>query len=377
MKIVIIGPAYPYRGGIAAFNERLARQFSAEGHDVEIFTFSLQYPSFLFPGKTQFSTEERPSDLKITRSLNSVNPFSWIKTVRMIKNVNPDLVVFAHWMPFFAPCYGVIARKLRGVKKIGLIHNMIPHEKSAFDKILSFYFVKSVDSFVALSKSVLDDVAMLDKQDKPKIFVPHPIYDHYGPKEGREEALQNLGLSTDSRYILFFGLVRAYKGLDLLISAMADERLKKYNVKLLVAGEFYDDEKVYIDKINSLKLNNCVIIDNKFIPDVKVKDYFNAADIIAQPYRTATQSGVTQVGFHFEKAMLVTDVGGLKEIIHDGKFGYVVQPEAEKIADALVDFFENKRKSFFESRVAEEKKKYSWDRITAAIIKVGWKGERA
>ena len=320
-KIVILGTAYPYRGGIAAFNERLARQFQAEGHEVSIITFTLQYPSFLFPGKTQYTADPAPEDLHIERGMSSVNPLSWRKVGRMVNRGDYDMVVFAYWMSFFAPCYGRIAKQIKNAKCIALIHNMMPHEGSLLDKWLTPFFVKSMNGFVALSKSVMDEVARLDKSAKPKAWAPHPIYDHYGPKEPRETALERLGLDQDFRYLLFFGLVRAYKGLDWLLEAFADERLRAYPLKLIVAGEFYDDEAPYLEQMKSLGLQDKVIIVNQFVPDDQVKDYFNACDIVVQPYKSATQSGVTQIAYHFEKPMLVTNVGGLDEIVPNGKVG--------------------------------------------------------
>ena len=368
MKIAIVGTAYPYRGGIAAFNERLALQFMDEGHEVDIFTFTLQYPKFLFPGKTQYATGEAPQKLNIVRCLNSVNPFNWGKVGRRIREGKYDMVLFAYWMSFFAPCYAAIARKLKGVKRIALVHNMVPHEKSLLDRTLPPRFVKSMDGFVTLSKSVLHDVELLDKRQKPKVWSPHPIYDHYGPREPREVALERLGLDPQYRYLLFFGLVRAYKGLGLLLEALADEHLRKFPLRLLVAGEFYDDKEPYLKEIQSLGLGKTVVIRDEFIPDHQVKDYFNAADIVVQPYKSATQSGVTQIAYHFEKPMLVTNVGGLEEIVPHGKVGYAVSPDAHGISDALVDFLENGRYEEFRINILKEKEKYSWSRLSAAIL---------
>lgn len=370
MKIVIVGTSYPYRGGIAAFSDRLAKEFVKENVDIEIVTFKLQYPSFLFPGKTQYSDAEAPENISISQKINSIVPSNWLKVGREIRKKNPDVVIFTYWMSFFAPCFGTIARVVKkkcNAKCIGLIHNMMPHEKSILDKMFPPYFVKAMDGFVALSKSVLADIELLDKDRKPKVFTPHPLYDHFGIIDDKTIAIKKLGLDENCRYMLFFGLVRAYKGLDLLIDAFADERFRKMNVKLIVAGEFYDDEKPYLEQIERLGLKDCIIINNRYISDSDVKDYFNAADIIVQPYKSATQSGVTQIAYHFEKPMLVTNVGGLKEIIPNGKVGYVVEPLPSEIANALVDFYENERYEVFVEGVKEEKKKYAWSNMTAAI----------
>lgn len=370
MKIIIVGTAYPYRGGLAAFNERLAQEYVQNGHDVEVYTFTLQYPGILFPGKTQYSTDPAPEGLKILRKVNSCNPFNWLKVGREIARKNPDKVIFAYWMSFMAPCMGAIARQIHrhcNAKEVALVHNMIPHEPNILDKLLPPYFVKSMDAFAALSKSVVEDIEKFDKRHRPKTFSPHPIYDHYGEKTDRVEALAQLDLDPSYRYALFFGFIRAYKGLDLLLQAFADERLRTLPLKLIVAGEFYEDENHYQSLIDQLRIRDSIVLHTDFIPNDSVKHYFNAADIITQPYKTATQSGVTQIAFHFEKSMLVTNVGGLAEIVPNGKIGYVVEPDARQIADALCDFYQNDRQPDFEKNILEEKKKYEWSRLVEAI----------
>ena len=372
MKIIIIGTAHPYRGGLAAFNERLAAQSQKEGHEVEMYTFTLQYPKFLFPGKTQYTDAPAPAGLKITRRVNSCNPMNWCAVGREIRKKRPDLVVFAYWMSFMAPCFGTIARAIRRnrhTRCIGLVHNMIPHEPNILDKLFPGYFVKAMDGFTTLSQSVAKDIEKFDHKGKPKSWAPHPIYDHYGTRVDKAEARRQLGLSVDGKYVLFFGFIRDYKGLDLLIDAFGDPRLQDCGARLLVAGEFYGDPKPYLERINSLDINDIVVLHNDYIPDSRVNLYFCASDIVAQPYKTATQSGVTQVAFHFEKPMLVTNVGGLPEIVPDGKIGYVVEPDAQSIADALLKFYKEKHEEEFTAAVREEKLKYSWDRMTAAVLK--------
>lgn len=370
MKIIILGTAYPYRGGLAAFNERLAREYQVQGHEVEIYTFTLQYPNFLFPGKTQYSPDPAPENLTIYRKVNSCNPFNWLSVGKEIAKKNADVVVFAYWMSFMAPCMGTIARKIRRnghTKVIALVHNMIPHEPNILDKFLPPYFVKSMDGFMALSESVVRDIEKFDKRNCPKRFSPHPIYDHYGDRLPREQALSLLNLDPNFRYVLFFGFIRDYKGLDLLIDAFADERLKQSDIKLLVAGEFYGDSSPYLQKIQDLQINDKVVLFNDYIPDHEVNCFFSAADIVAQPYKTATQSGVTQIAFHFEKPMLVTRVGGLPEIVPDGKIGYVVEPDSKQIADALSRFFREQKQEEFEHNIVEEKKKYAWSTFTSVL----------
>lgn len=369
MKIVILGTAWPYRGGIADFNNRLAQEFIKEGNEVKIYTFTLQYPSFLFPGKTQYSPDPQPQGLDIVRLLNSVNPFNWIKVGRQIRRERPDLLIVPFWMPFMGPSTGFVSRMARkcGARRVAILHNLIPHEHKPGDRILSRYFIKSVDGFVALSESVRDDIKLFDTK-KPRTFSPHPLYDHFGELATREESLEHLGLDPAYRYILFFGLIRDYKGLDLLLRAYADSRLRDLNVRLLVAGEFYGSSDKYFQLEKELGLEGLIIWKNEFVPSEEVRFCFGAADIIAQPYKTATQSGVSQIAYHFGKPMLVTNVGGLAEIVPDGKAGYVVEPDPVRIADGLVDFFANSRQEQFAKGILDEKSKYSWSKMTQAIL---------
>ncbi len=372
MKIIIIGTAYPYRGGLAAFNERLANEYLSQGHDVDIYTFSLQYPSFLFPGKTQYSNELPPENLVIKRFVNSINPFNWIKVGKKVRKQKPDLVIIPFWLPFMAPCLGTIARiirKDRSIPVVSIVHNMIPHEAHFTDKKLSSYFVHSVDAFVTLSRSVLTDIDSFDA-NKPKAYCPHPLYDHFGKKLSKEKAIEKLGLDPDYHYMLFFGFIRDYKGLDLLLKALVNKYFKNSNIKLIIAGEFYGNEDFYFELEKQLDLAGQIIWANEFIPDNQVSAYFCAADIIVQPYKTATQSGVTQIAYHFERPMLVTNVGGLSEIIPDKKVGYVVEANENEIASALIDFFENNRENEFVENVRIEKEKYSWKRMTETIEKL-------
>lgn len=370
MKVIILGTAWPYRGGLAAFNERLARQYQAEGHEVEIVTFTLQYPKLLFPGKTQYSDEPAPKGLNITRKLNAINPFSWISTGLYIREKKPDLLITKFWLPFMAPALGTANRiaKRKKTRRIAILDNLIPHEKRLGDKAFARYFVKSVDGMVAMSKSVLADVDLFDPhRRKARTFCPHPLYDHYGATLTRKEALDLIGLREKQHYVLFFGFIRDYKGLDLLLDAMVDERIAQMGVKLIVAGEFYGDPKPYLEQIKRLDISDRVVMHTEFIPDHEVNRYFCAADLVAQPYKSATQSGVTQIAFHFERPMLVTDVGGLPEIVPDGKVGFVVKPEAQQIADAIVRYFGENWQERLSEGVREEKQKYAWSNMTSAI----------
>lgn len=375
MKIVVLGTAWPYRGGIALFNERLAREFQKENDEVITYTFTLQYPSFLFPGKTQYSEEPAPQDMTIVRKVSSVNPFNWIKVGRELKKMAPDLIVIGFWLPFMAPCLGTIARIARKngkTKVVSVVHNIVPHEHRIGDKMFATYFCNSVDGFVAMSDSVLNDLTLFDSE-KPRVFCRHPLYDNFGKQVDREEALSELGLDTNNRYMLFFGLIRDYKGLDIMLKAYADSRLRKMGVKLIVAGEFYNNAEKYFELEKELGLEGEVIWHREFVPDSKVRYYFGAADIIVQPYKSATQSGVTQIAYHFEKPMIVTNVGGLAEIVPNGKAGYVVEPDEKEIADAIVDFFGNNRQDEFKEGLLFEKRKYAWSNMTKSVKKAGEK----
>lgn len=370
--IKIIGPAHPYRGGIATTNERMARELISMGFDVEIETFTVQYPSFLFPGKTQFNTKNAPEDLKIRRTVNSVNPLNWIKVGLRIRQEKPDLVIIRYWIPFLAPCLGTIASRIRKNRHtiiICLADNVVPHEHRPGDRMLTNYFIQRIDGLIAMSKSVLEDGNSFRK-NLPQGYCPHPIFDNYGEKLPAVLARQKLNLDQDTRYLLFFGFIRDYKGLDLLINAFADKRLREFPVKLLVAGEYYSSPEPYLNLIRENNLEQWIELRTDFIPDDQVNLYFSAADMVVQPYKSATQSGVTQIGYHFNKPMLVTNVGGLSEIIPDGKIGYVVDPEIQKIADALVDFYKNDRMAEFETNILEEKKKFSWSNLVRTFISV-------
>jgi len=361
-KIIVIGPAYPLRGGIAAFTERLSDELFKQGNDVSIETYSFQYPKFLFPGKTQLSTEENTSKVPIQVSLNSINPFNWISLGKRLKKAKPDIVIFKYWIPFMAPALGTLARiikKNKVTKCIALAHNILPHEKRIGDRCLSKYFIKAMDGFLVLSESVKKDLESFNFK-KPVRISSHPLYDHFGELLKREEALRILQLDTDYNYLLFFGFIREYKGLDLALKALASAKLKGLKLKLIVAGEFYSEAKSYHDLVNKLSISNRVIFRSDFISDSLVPAYFSAADLIVQPYKDATQSGVTQIAYHFNKPILVTNVGGLPELVPHKKAGYVSSLDTEEIASYILDFFKEKREKEFSANIFELKKKYSW-----------------
>lgn len=369
-KIIIIGPAYPLRGGgMSTFNERLARAFISEGHTVSIYTFSLQYPSFLFPGTSQYSTEAAPTDLDIKVLINSVNPFNWVKVGNRIKKERPDIIVVRYWLPFMGPCFGTIlryAKKNKHSKVVCIADNVIPHEKRAGDKAFTKYFIQPVDAFITMSEKVLADLKLFDN-NKPAQYIPHPLYDNFGEKIPKEEARKNLGININDRIILFFGFIRKYKGLDILLDAMAILKQTMPDLKLLIAGEFYDDKKNYEEQIARLNIASQLLLHTEFIPDNEIRNYLCAADLVVQPYRNATQSGVTPLAYHFEVPMVVTNVGGLASMVPHGKAGLVAEPTAASIAGNIETYFQ-KGAAHFLPGLTEEKKKYSWQVMTDSIL---------
>lgn len=366
--IIIVGSAYPLRGGLASFNERLARAFQERGDRVIIYTFSLQYPSFLFPGKTQYSSDPAPEDLDIRVKINSINPFNWIKVGRQIRKHRPDLLLAKFWLPFMGPCLGTILRrgKTKKTKAVSIIDNIIPHEKRLGDTVLAKYFVKAVDAFVVMSRSVEKDMEQFTRS-QPVRYIPHPIYDNYGEMVKKMEAVNHLQLDPKFSYLLFFGFIRDYKGLDLLLQAMADDRIRKLPLKLIVAGEYYANEEKYLELIKKLDIPDQLELRTDFIPNSEVRYYFGAADMVVQPYKSATQSGISQLAYHFEKPMIVTKVGGLPEIVEDGVAGYVVEVDKNKIVEAILDFYENKKEKPLREGVKEAKKRFSWESLVEGI----------
>jgi len=365
----LIGPAYPLRGGIADFNEALCNAFQKAEFISHIYSFSLQYPRFLFPGKTQYKDSPAPENINIISSINSVNPFSWFRTARLIKKEKPDFVVVHFWMPFMAPALGTIIKRIKkrtDIKVIAVTHNVIPHEKRPGDKILTKNFIKACDGYVTLAQSVLDDLGQFTDNTNKK-FIPHPVYDTFGEKTGKQEAQKYLNLNPEDRHLLFFGIIRKYKGLDLLLKAMGIPKVKDLNIKLIVAGEFYENKDGYLGIVKNSGIDDRIIFTDSFIKDDEVKYYFSAADMIIQPYHTATQSGVTQIAYHFERPMLVTDVGGLAEIVADGKVGYVTEKTPESVADAIYDFYSQNREQEFSANVAVEKSRFSWENMVDGI----------
>ncbi len=366
-KAIIIGPAWPLRGGLASFDERLAREFTAQGYQTQIYTFSLQYPGFLFPGTTQYSTEPAPADLSINVCINSINPFNWWKTGKQLQKENADIIIVRYWLPLMGPCLGTLLRmvkKNRFTKVICIADNVMPHEHRPGDSLFTRYFVKPVDAFITMSEKVRNDLALFTQ--KKAVTVVHPLYDNFGKAVTKTEARKKLGIAENEKMVLFFGFIRKYKGLDLLLGAMDQPAIRHSGIKLMVAGEFYEKKEDYDSIIEKKGLSGQLIMRTDFIPDSEVRYYLSAADFVIQPYRNATQSGVTPLAYHFEKPMLVTNVGGLPDLVPNEKVGIVTEPEPASIAAGILRLYEL-GEDFFLPNLREEKKKYSWQKLVAAI----------
>ncbi|MDP4214343.1 MAG: glycosyltransferase [Bacteroidota bacterium] len=375
MKVIIIGPAWPLRGGLATFDQRLCRAFLEEGHSCSIYSFSLQYPGFLFPGTTQYSTDPAPGGIEIHTAVNSINPVNWLLTGNRLKQEVADMIVVRYWLPFMGPALGTILRRVRKNRKtkiVAITDNILPHEKRPGDKAFTKYFLRSCDAFVTMSDAVMEDLRIFEKI-KPAKRVIHPLYDNFGDIMSKAEARQFLNghkqtnIGPDEKIILFFGFIRKYKGLDILFRAMADPALKKAGIRLLVAGEFYEDRSSYMQLIEELKIGDQLILNTDFIPDSEVRYYVCAADAVIQPYRNATQSGVTPLAYHFEKPMVVSNVGSFAEHVLHEKTGLVTEPEPHALAGAILRFYEL-GEEFFIPHLRNEKKKYSWKNLVNTLL---------
>lgn len=373
MKITILGPAHPYRGGLASIMEIMARTFQRRGDEVDIKTFTLQYPSLLFPGESQTVATPPPADLRICRCVNTMNPLNWVRVGRRIRRERPDFVLMKYWTPFMAPCFGTIARIARGnghTKVLCQIDNVEPHEHHLTDKPFNRYYLHSVDGFVYMSEQVHSELRAYS--DAPALFSPHPLFENFGERVERSEACVRLGLDPANRYVLFFGLIRDYKGLDLLLDAWAQlwRAGRTEGRRLIVAGEFYTAREPYLNRIADNGLQDEVLLHDRFIPDDDVKYYFSAADFVVQPYKTATQSGVTQIAYQFCVPMVVTAVGGLPEIVPDGRVGYVCPPTAEGVAAAMDRMYEGDALKRFRENCVEERRRFSWEEMCSRVTEL-------
>ncbi len=367
-KIVIIGTAYPFRGGLAAFNERLAQQFIDSGHQVDLITFTVQYPEFLFPGKSQYSEDPAPP-LNIKRWIHSFNPINWFIAGIKIRKLKADIIICKYWLPLLGPCFGTILWlvKRKQTTIISVLDNIIPHEHRPGDELFTRFFVSMVDRFIYMSHEVGKDLKKFVPR-KMATYVPHPIYDHFGKEVSRPDAIHHLKLNDDTRYVLFFGFIRDYKGLDLLYDAIGLLKAQLPQVKFIIAGEYYTDPAPYEKQIQSLAIEDKLIVRTNFISNEEVKFYFSACDVVVQPYKTATQSGIAQIALHFTKPAIVTKVGGLHEMVQDGKTGFVVEPNALDIANAIIRFYSMENHDAMIAAIHNLKDSYDWRHMAEAIL---------
>jgi glycosyltransferase involved in cell wall biosynthesis len=376
MSIAVVGPMHPYRGGIAHFLEKMEKGLRARGHETVPVTFTRQYPELLFPGKTQYvegaeTTEEDP-----VRLLDTLNPWTWYRTARYLARQSPDIVVFKYWMSFFAPAFGLIARYLRrkGVRVVSVVDNALPHERRPGDKLLGRFFLQSCDGLIVMSDEVEEDIHRLGVE-RPIRRMNHPIYNTFGDSLPRAEARAELDLPEEAPTLLFFGFIRRYKGLHLLLTALPQIAEHLSEVRLVVAGEFYDEKAFYQNIIENHQLDPYLRLHDGYVSDDEVATYFSAADVVVQPYVSATQSGVAKIAYHFERPLIMTDVGGLAEMMPHGEAGLVVPPEdPDALAEAVCRFFEDDLQAKLTEGVRREKEKYSWDPLYDAIERLGLEG---
>ena len=367
MKITFLSTLYPYRGGIAQFNANLYRELEKQEHTLQAVTFTRQYPNFLFPGETQLVTEKDTVDpIPTKRWLDSINPFTYWSTARKIRQFEPELLITKYWMTFFGPSLGTVAKRMRkSTTRISILDNVIPHEHRFFDKPFNRFFLKHNDGFVVMSDSVLKDLLSL-KPDAKYLRIDHPLYDHFGKQLDRDEACAKLGIDPSKKIILFFGFIRDYKGLDILLDATAS---LSDDYCVVVAGEVYGSFEKYEQQIIKLGIQNKLKLFNQYIGDQEVPLYFSAADVCVLPYKSATQSGITSIAMHFNLPIIATDTGGLKELVQHEKTGLIVdQPDAVLLSESIKRYFDEGMKQAFAQNLEVEKAKHSWANFAAKLI---------
>ncbi len=367
MQIAYLSTFYPFRGGIAQFNASVMREFEKAGHNVDAYTFTTQYPGFLFPGETQFVKDGDIVDkIDAQRILNTANPLTWTGAARKIKKAEPDLLIMKYWMSYFGPSLGYVAGKMnKNTKVITILDNVIPHEKKFFDEPFTKYFLKRNDGFVAMSEKVKNDL-LYYKPDAKVTLLPHPLYDHFGDIVDKTKARKTLGLDENKKTLLFFGFIRDYKGLDLLIEAFG--KLDK-SYQLVIAGEIYGNFDKYDNQIATNQNKESIYKHVKYISDSDVSLYFSASDVCILPYKGATQSGITGISYHFEVPMIATDVGGLAEIIHHEKTGLIAKtPDTDCLTNSITVFFEKYKADDFKRNIANLKSELSWKVFAKNLI---------
>ena len=372
MKITLIGPFPPFRGGIADFNLALTNELT-KSHEIQNINYTTQYPRLFFPGETQYKMGTA-THLNSERILSSINPLTWKKTARIIIAFQPNLILIHYWMPFFAPALIRLASVIKqksSAQIIAICHNLVPHEKYWWNQFFMRTFIQKVDKFMVMSKSVEDELLKI-KPNAEFQFSPHPIYNIFGKPIEKSVARKKLNLKSKN-IILFFGLIREYKGLDILLKSIPQIQREIDNFCVVVVGECYDDKNKYKRIIDSLKIHENVVLNFRFIPDDKVKVYFSAADVIALPYRSATQSGITQIAFNFNRPVIVSDVGGLGEIVPNGRVGFAVQPQPQEFADAIIKFFKKNKFQEFSNNIHTHKKLFYWDNYVKNLMELATK----
>jgi D-inositol-3-phosphate glycosyltransferase len=371
LSLSLVGIAHPMRGGIAQYTTILALEL-ARRHRVELVSFTRQYPTILFPGKSQFDTSADPLCFPALPMIDSINPLSWRRAARHIAAGRPDGLIYKYWMPFFAPAFGTIARRVKSThggdrpRVVMVVDNLIPHERRPFDLSLTRWLMRATDAYIVQSGAVREDLLRLDPRAR-FLEVPHPVYNLFGRRLNKEEARRRLGLDPSAPLLLFFGFVRAYKGLDLLLRALPRIR-SEVPARLLVLGEFYEGRAETERLVVDLGLSESVTVNDAYVPNEEVGLYFSAADVVVLPYRSATQSGIVQIAYQLERPVICTDVGGLKEVVIDGQTGLVVPPDDEEaLAAAVLRYYAEGLEEPMVAAIGPEREKYSWDRMVEAV----------
>ena len=371
MKIAMIGPVHPYKGGIAHYTDLLCRALREDGNEVQLYTFKFQYPKLLYkkPQKDMKSSGFGTNDADFC--IHTLNPFNWIKVAGRIKKQKPELIILQWWHPYFAPCFWSICKLLRREKILFVCHNVFPHERFPLDRLLTKWTLGCGRYFIAQSKMDARDLLSV-KHDAVYRVTPHPTYGMFC-RQGMsmQKAREQLQIAQGQRVLLFFGFVRKYKGLQYLLEAMKLLKERDFKVQLWVVGDFGEDKEEYVEQIRAFEIGDQVQMVEGYVPDDEVEKYFAASDLVVLPYLSATQSGIVQIAFGFEKPVLVTEVGGLPDVVTNGKTGYVVEPRsAEMIAEAIMDYYINNRREAFVSQIEKEKDRFSWKTFVDTMMEM-------
>lgn len=366
-KIALIGPVFPFKGGISHYTGQMYKAL-AKKYDVRMISYKMQYPKILFKKEQRDYSNDLFRIPETEYLLNTANPFNWGMTAHKINMWHPDLVIVQWWHPYFAPCYWMLAKLLKRTKILFICHNVFPHERFPMDRFLTKCVMKSGDCYVVQSKMDADDLRTI-VPDASYIQTVHPTYNAFKFENiSKENARQKLGVLSDEKVLLFFGFVRKYKGLKHLIKAMPKVIEKWKNVKLLVVGDFGEDKQDYLDLIEKCGITENIEIHDGYIPDREVEKYYAASDLVVLPYESATQSGIVQIAYGFEKPVIVTNVGGLPDVVTDGKTGYVVEPQnPERLAESIILYFRDEKEREFAENVRKESYRFSWDRMVETI----------